>query len=413
MTSPLGHIRVLDLSRVLAGPWATQFLADMGAEVIKIERPGSGDDTRAWGPPYAVAPDDGGPGLSAYAMSCNRGKRSVAVDFTQEAGRALVRRLAEGADVVVENFKVGGLARHGLDAASLRALNPSLVYCSITGFGQTGPYAERAGYDFLIQAMSGLMSITGQPDGAPGAEPMKVGVAISDLVTGLYAASAILAALVRRARTGEGETIDMALLDCQIAALANQNANYLVSGRVPTRMGNAHPNVVPYQTFASQDGHVILAVGNDGQFRRFCAAAGLEDLADDPRFATNAARVDNRADLIPRLAEAMARRTTADWTDLLRAHGVPGGPINDIAAVFQDPHVQARGLLRSIESARGGPLPLVGNPVRYASGATTSDVPPPFLGQDTEAVLKSLLDVSDEDLAALDAQGVIGTARTG
>ncbi|MFW5833514.1 MAG: CaiB/BaiF CoA transferase family protein, partial [Pseudomonadota bacterium] len=348
MSGPLAQLRVLDLSRVLAGPWATQYLADMGAEVIKIERPGTGDDTRQWGPPWAQPPSDGDPGLSAYTLATNRGKRSLALDLTTSEGQHLLRQLARRADVLVENFKVGALARYGLDAASLTALNPRLIYCSITGFGQSGPYAQRAGYDFLIQAMGGLMSITGAPD-ADGGEPMKVGVAISDLLTGLYATTAILTALAQRERTGKGEVIDMALLDCTVAALANQATNFLVSGRTPERLGNAHPNVVPYQVFRTADGFMILAIGNDGQFRRFCRAAGCDELAGDPRFRTNAGRVEHRAELIEALERRIERDTTVAWMELLEPVGVPCGPINDLAAVFADPQVQARGLERRLD----------------------------------------------------------------
>ena len=399
---------MLDLSRVLAGPWATQYLADMGAEVLKVERPRTGDDTRAWGPPWLVEPEDDDPGLSAYVVATNRGKRSIALDITTPEGQALVRRLALRADVVVENFKVGGLAKYGLDAQSLTALNPRLVYCSITGFGQTGPYANRAGYDFLIQAMGGLMSITGHGDEAPGGEPMKVGVAISDLVTGLYATAAILTALQQRERTGRGEIIDMALLDCTVAALANQATNYLVGGRVPQRLGNAHPNVVPYQVFATADGHLILAVGNDGQFRRFCEVAGLDAVGADPRFATNAARVTHRTDLIPELARTIATRTTETWMTLLETVGVPCGPINDLAHLFDDPQVRARGLARPFTFDDGAATRLVGNPVRFASAQTTSDRPPPRLGADTDDVLRRVLELDEAHIARLRDEGVIG-----
>ncbi|MCP1336642.1 CaiB/BaiF CoA transferase family protein [Futiania mangrovi] len=407
MPGPLGHIRVLDLSRVLAGPWATQFLADMGADVVKVERPKQGDDTRTWGPPWLVEPTDKDPGLSAYTIAANRGKRSVTIDFTTPEGQALVRKLAEKADVVVENYKVGGLKKYGLDADSLRAINPRLVYCSVTGFGQTGPYAKRAGYDFLIQAMSGLMSITGQPDGAPGAEPMKIGVAMSDLTTGLYATAAILTALVKRDHTGEGETIDVALLDCQIAALANQASNYLVSGKAPVRMGNRHPNVVPYQVFATADGHIILAVGNDAQFAKFCKAAGLDAVGADPRFTRNVDRVINRDALTDLLGGAIAGRTSADWIALLEQHGVPCGPINDIEAVFADPHVKARGLQRDYPDDRAGTIPQVGNPVKFASTDTTAPTPPPYLGQHAREVLTGELGLTDAEIADLKAKGVL------
>ncbi len=404
MQGPLAHLRVLDLSRVLAGPWATQYLADMGAEVVKIERPGAGDDTRQWGPPWAVPPTADDPGLSAYTLAANRGKRSLALDIASPEGQEIVRRLAQRADVVVENFKVGALGRYGLDAASLTASNPRLVYCSITGFGQSGPYARRAGYDYLIQAMGGLMSITGTIDG----EPMKVGVAISDLLTGLYATAAILTALTQRERTGRGEVIDMALLDCTVAALANQATNYLVSGTPPGRMGNAHPNVVPYQVFATADGFMILAIGNDGQFRRFCNAAGLAEVAADARFSSNAGRVGNREVLIPLLAARIERQTTADWMDLLEPVGVPCGPINDLDAVFADAQVRARGLERHLHDPDAGTLRLVANPVRFASGPTTSDRPPPRLGADTDDVLRTALGLDAATIARLRRAGVVG-----
>lgn len=403
-TAPLSHLRVLDLSRVLAGPWATQFLADMGAYVIKVEKPGEGDDTRGWGPPYLVEPEADDPGLSAYYLACNRGKRSIEIDMATAEGQALIRRLAAECDVVVENYKVGGLAKYGLDYDDLKQVNPRLIWCSITGFGQTGPYARRAGYDFLIQAMSGLMSITGKPAGEPGAEPMKVGVAISDQICGLYGLSAILTALIQRDRTGQGERIDMALLDTQIATLANQASNYLVSGQPPGRMGNAHPNVVPYQVFKTADGHMILAIGNDGQFARFCAVAGAGHLAADPLYRTNSGRIVNRAALIPLLSGIIAGRGTAEWVALLEDHAVPCGPINDLAQVFADPQVQARGLRRTLSSAAAPAIPQVGNPVKFASGPTTSDRAPPALGADTAEVLREVLGMTDTEIAALPGQ---------
>lgn len=399
--APLSHIKVLDLSRVLAGPWATQFLADMGAYVIKVERPGAGDDTRGWGPPYLVEPTGDDPGLSAYYLACNRGKRSITVDMASPEGQELIRRLAAECDVVVENYKVGGLAKYGLDYASLKQVNPKLIWCSITGFGQTGPYAKRAGYDFLIQAMSGLMSITGHPDGVPGAEPMKVGVAISDQICGLYSLSAILTAIIKRDRTGAGEYIDMALLDTQIATLANQATNFLVSGTAPTRMGNAHPNVVPYQVFRTADGHMILGVGNDGQFQRFCAVVGAEHLCNDPRYRTNAGRIVNRETLIPQVAEIVLRRTTSDWVSLLENHAVPCGPINDIGEVFADPQVAARGLKRVLNSPAAPEVPQVGNPVKFASGPTSSERAPPMLGADTDDVLREILGADETQIAGL------------
>src|SRR6201996_5460578 len=336
MTSPraLQGIKVLDLSRVLAGPWCGQLLADLGADVVKVERPGAGDDTRSWGPPWLKDANGEQTRDAAYYFCPNRNKRSVAIDIADPQGQALVRELAMAADVVLENFKVGGLEQYGLDQASLLAAKPSLVYCSITGFGQTGPYAQRAGYDFLIQGMGGLMSVTGRAEGEEGAGPQKVGVALTDILTGLYATVGVLAALAHRDRTGEGQHIDLALLDVQIACLANQTANYLIGGTVPRRMGNAHPNVVPYQDFPTADGDMILAVGNDGQYNRLCAALGAPELASDPRYATNAARVENRDTLIPRLRQLTVQRSTDAWIALLEAAGVPCGPINDLARVF-------------------------------------------------------------------------------
>ena len=407
MAAPLSHIRVLDLSRVLAGPLATQFLADMGAEVIKIERPRSGDDTRAWGPPFALEPTANDPGISAYFACCNRGKQSVTVDITHPKGQELIRKLAAKSDVVIENFKVGGLAKYGLDYQSLKQINPRIIYCSITGFGQTGPYAARAGYDFLVQAMGGLMSITGEPDDVPGGGPVKVGVAISDQMAGMFALSAILTALLKRERTGEGEYIDVALLDSTVASLINQASTYLVSGIVPQRMGNAHPTVVPYQAFRTADGHIILAIGNDGQFQRFCAVAGLEGLADDERYRTNSARILNRDTLIPKIAETIRQRTTADWVSLLESQAVPCGPINTIDQVFADPQVQARGMRRVMEHEKAGPLPVTANPVRMASHDTTADKAPPMLGENTDEVLTRLLDLSPDDIAALRNEGVV------
>ncbi|WP_029009903.1 CaiB/BaiF CoA transferase family protein [Azospirillum halopraeferens] len=404
MTGPLAHVRVLELSRVLAGPWAAQTLADLGADVIKVERPGSGDDTRTWGPPWA---GEGEARESAYFLSTNRGKRSVTIDFEQPEGRDLVRRLAAASDVVIENFKVGGLRKYGLDYDSLRAVNPRLVYCSITGFGQSGPYAARAGYDFMIQAMGGLMSVTGQPDGEPGGGPVKVGVAVTDLFTGLYAAIGVLGALAHRDRTGEGQWVDLALLDVQVAVLANQAMNYLVSGAAPRRLGNAHPNIVPYQAFATADGYMILAVGNDGQFAKYCTAAGRPELAQDPRFATNPARVANRAELVPVVDGLMRTRTTADWLAVLEPLGVPCGPINDLAQVFADPHVIARGLRRDLPHPALGSVPTVASPIRYSATPVEHGAAPPALGGDTDAVLEELLGLCAADREALRSRNVI------
>ena len=406
----LSHLTVLDLSRVLAGPWASQMLADLGAEVIKIERPGKdgkgGDDTRHWGPPWLK--DDQGRETSeaAYYLCANRNKRSVTVDFTRAEGQAIVRRLAAGADIVIENFKVGGLASYGLDYASLSALNPRLIYCSITGFGQDGPYAARAGYDFLIQGMGGLMSVTGRADGESGAGPQKVGVALTDILTGLHAAVGILAALAHRERTGEGQHIDVALLDVQVACLANQALNYLTSGTPPRRMGNAHPNIVPYQDFPTADGDMILAVGNDAQFARFCAIAGHPEWAVDARFATNAARVNHRAELIPLLRQATVMKTTAAWIEALEAAAVPCGPINDLAGVFADPQVRHRGMRIDLPHPLAGSAPQVANPLRLSTTPVEYRNAPPLLGQDTEAVLRKL-GHDDAAIAALRAAGVI------
>lgn len=407
MPAPLCHIRVLDLSRVLAGPWASQFLADMGAEVIKIERPRYGDDTRGWGPPFALEPSDADPGISAYFACTNRGKQSVTVDIAHPKGQGLIRKLAAQSDVLIENFKVGGLAKYGLDYESLKAVNPRLVYCSITGFGQTGPYAPRAGYDFLVQAMGGLMSVTGEPDGTPGGGPVKVGVAISDQMAGMNALAAILTSLIKRERTGEGDYIDVALLDSTVAALINQASTYLVSGTVPQRLGNAHPTVVPYQAFRTADGHIILAIGNDGQFQRFCAAAGLEHIATDERYRTNAGRIVNRETLIPAIADSIKQRPLAEWISLLESRAVPCGPINTIDQVFADAQVQARGMRRVLDHASVGPLAVTANPVRLASHDTTASKAPPLLGENTDEVLRRLLNLSADEVAALKAEGIV------
>jgi crotonobetainyl-CoA:carnitine CoA-transferase CaiB-like acyl-CoA transferase len=402
----LAGLKVLDLSRVLAGPWASQLLGDLGAEVIKVEKPGSGDDTRGWGPPW-LADGDGGPTTdAAYFLCTNRNKRSLTVDMTQPEGQAILRELAAQADVVLENFKVDGLKAYGLDYASLAALNPKLVYCSITGFGQDGPYASRAGYDFLIQGMGGLMSVTGRADSEEGAGPQKVGVALTDILTGLYAGNAILAALLHREKTGLGQHIDLALLDVQVACLANQAMNYLVSGKAPRRMGNGHPNIVPYQDFPTADGDMILAIGNDGQFARFCEIAGHGEWARDERFATNAARVKNRAELLPLLRQTTVMKTTAEWIALLENAAVPCGPINDLAAVFADPQVRHRGLRVDLPHAAGGTAPQVANPIRYSATPIAYDRAPPTLGQDTEAILGEL-GRSLGEIAALRAAGTI------
>lgn len=389
--APLAGIRVLDLSRVLAGPWAGQLLADLGADVIKVERPGAGDDTRAWGPPWLK--DEGGADTAqaAYFLCANRNKRSLAIDIAQPQGQETVRQLAARADVVLENFKHGGLKRYGLDYDSLAAINPALVYCSITGFGHSGPYAERPGYDFLIQAMGGLMSITGRSEEETGAGPQKVGVALTDILTGLYATIAVQAALAERQNSGLGQHIDLALLDVQIACLANQAANYLAGGMVPGRMGNAHPNIVPYQDFPTADGDMILAIGNDGQFAKFCAVAGHPEWAQDERFATNPQRVANRATLIPLLRQCTVMKTTAEWMQALEKAGVPCGPINRLDEVFADPQVQARGVRIKMPHTLAGEVALVANPIRLSATPVQYHRPPPLLGEHTEEVLAEWL----------------------
>jgi crotonobetainyl-CoA:carnitine CoA-transferase CaiB-like acyl-CoA transferase len=390
MTAPptaLDGLKVLDLSRVLAGPWASQMLADLGADVVKVERPGSGDDTRAWGPPWLQDAAGRDTGDAAYFFCANRNKRSIAIDMATPDGQRLLQRLAAEADVVLENFKVGGLRPYGLDHETLCARHPRLIYCSITGFGQTGPYAGRAGYDFLIQGMGGLMSVTGRSDVEEGAGPQKVGVALTDVMTGLHAAIGILAALHHRERTGLGQHIDLALLDVQVAALANQAGNYLISGRVPGRMGNAHPNIVPYQDFPTADGDMVLAIGNDGQFARFCAVAGRAEWAADVRFTTNAARVAHRTVLVPLLRQTTVMRTTAEWIVALESQAVPCGPIHRLDAVFADPQVVARGLRVELPHPVAGSVPGVANPVRLSATPVVYRTAPPVLGQHTEEVL--------------------------
>ncbi|GMV48366.1 MAG: CoA transferase [Pseudomonadota bacterium] len=410
----LDGLRVLDLSRVLAGPWCTQTLADLGAEVIKVERPPSaghpgGDDTRGWGPPFLKDRSGRDSAEAAYFLGANRNKRSVTIDLAHPEGQALVRRLAAVCDVLVENFKVGDMARYGLDAAALRALNPRLVYASITGYGQTGPYRERAGYDYAIQGLGGLMSVTGERDGLPGAGPQKVGVAVADLFTGMYTTVAILAALRHRDATGCGQTIDMALLDTQVAMLANLGANYLVTRQPPRRAGNAHQNIVPYQVFEVADGHLILAVGNDGQFERFCVVAGCPELAVDPRFARNAGRVRHRALLVPLLTPLLKARTRADWLAALEAAKVPCGPINDLAEVFADPQVRARGMTLHAPHPLADDLELVASPIRMSATPVRLRRPPPLLGQHTDEVLAEF-GVDAVERARLRAAGAIGSA---
>jgi crotonobetainyl-CoA:carnitine CoA-transferase CaiB-like acyl-CoA transferase len=403
----LSHIRVLDLSRVLAGPWAGQILADLGAEVIKVERPGKGDDTRAWGPPFLRDPQGENTSEAAYYLSANRNKQSVTIDFTLPEGQKLVRELAAKSDILIENFKAGGLAAYGLDYASLRAINPRLIYCSITGFGQTGPYSRRAGYDFMIQGLGGLMSLTGREESAEGAGPVKVGVALTDVLTGVYSSTAILAALAHREHGGQGQHIDMALLDVQVACLANQALNYLTTGVAPVRLGNAHPNIVPYQDFPTADGDFILTVGNDGQFRKFAEVAGEPQWADDPRFLTNKLRVAHRAELIPLIRQATVFKTTAQWVSELERVGVPCGPINDLAQVFSDPQVQARGLALSLPHALGGSVPQVASPIRLSETPVEYRSAPPLLGEHTDMVLETLLGLHAADIAGLREAGVL------
>lgn len=383
MTGPLSKLRVLDLSRVLAGPWATQFLADLGASVIKVEKPGDGDDTRQWGPPWLL--DDAGneTAESAYYLSCNRGKRSITIDLSCADGQALVKRIALQSDVLVENFKVGGLRRYGLDFASLHALNPRLIYCSITGFGQDGPNAHRAGYDAMIQGEAGLMSLTGERDGAP----MKTGIAVVDLSTGMYAAASILAALYARDRTGLGQHIDVALHDVQVAGLAYHGQSQLMTGNNPGRHGNAHANIVPYQAFAVADGHLMLAIGNDHQFQGFCAATGLVDLAQDPRFTRNADRVEHRGELIPLLESVLLQRPMEDWRLLLDAAGIPCGPVNTLDRVMESEQVKARGLIHNVHHPRRGELKLIGNPIKFSATPVAAATAPPQLGQHTDEIL--------------------------
>jgi crotonobetainyl-CoA:carnitine CoA-transferase CaiB-like acyl-CoA transferase len=407
MPAALSHIRVLDLSRILAGPWCSQILADLGAEVIKIERPGAGDDTRGWGPPYLKDEQGNDTTEAAYYLSCNRGKKSVTLDISKPEGQEIVRALTAKSDIVMENFKVGDLARYGIGYEQLSAINPAIIYCSITGFGQTGPYSQRAGYDFIIQGMSGLMSVTGERDGVPGGGPQKVGVAVADLMTGMYSAVAVLAALAHRDQTGRGQYIDMALLDVAVAMLANMNMNFLTSGNVPKRWGNAHPNVVPYQVFACADGHMILAIGNDSQFRKFCEVAGCAELASDARFATNAARIRNREALIPQLEKVIATRGKDDWVVALEAVGVPCGPINNIAEAFANPQLQHRGMKVEVPHPLAGSAPLVANPIKLSTTPIAYRVPPPTLGEHTREVLREIVGLDEASIETLIRAGAV------
>jgi len=407
MSGPLSHLSVLDLSRVLAGPWCTQLLADLGADVTKIEKPGSGDDTRHWGPPFLKDREGRDTRESAYYLACNRGKKSVAIDYTCDEGRDLIHALAKQADIVVENYKVGGLGRYQLDYASLAAINPRLVYCSITGFGLTGPYARRAGYDFIIQGMGGFMSVTGERDDLPGGGPQKAGIAIADLMTGMYASVAIVAAIAHRDVTGLGQHIDTSLLDTQVAMMATANMNYLVSGRVPERAGNAHQNIVPYQVLACADGHIVLAVGNDQQFARFCDVAGRPEWSRDPRFATNGGRVRHRELIVPLISEILRAGTQRHWLASLDAVGVPCGPINRIDQVFADSQVQARGMRVDLRHPLSGTVPQVASPLRFSATPVDYVQAPPLLGEHTRAVLMRRLGLSDADLGNLVRRGVI------
>ena len=407
MSGPLHGIRVLDLSRILAGPWCTQALADLGAEVIKVERPRVGDDTRAWGPPFVKRPDGSETTDSAYFMAANRGKKSLTLDIARPEGQQIVRSMAAVSDVVIENFKVGDMKRYGLEWESLSALNPGLVYCSITGFGQTGPYRERAGYDFMIQAMGGLMSVTGERDDLAGGGPQKCGVPIADMMTGMYAALAIVSALFERAASGQGQYIDMSLLDTQVSWLANQNLNFLVSGQLPRRWGNAHPNLAPYQAFPTCDGDLILAIGNDRQFQRFCDAAGLAALNDDPRFVDNRSRLAHRDELVALVAAAMRARSTDEWLETLEAVGVPCGPINTLDRVFADPQVVHRGLRMDLPHLEAGKVPQVANPIRYSRTLIEYEDAPPVLGQHTDQVLAELLRIEPGRIAELRREGIV------
>ena len=407
MAGPLSHVRVLDLSRVLAGPWAGQNLADLGAEVIKVERPKVGDDSRAFGPPWVKDKEGRDTKDSAYFTSANRGKKSVTVNVAKPAGQALIRALARECDVLIENYKHGDLARYGLGYDDLHGVNPRLIYCSVTGFGQTGPYRERPGYDFMIQGMGGMMSVTGEPDGAPGGGPQRAGVPIADIITGMYASIAICAALANRAQTGKGQHLDLALLDSQIALLAYQNTNYFSTGVPPKRIGNLHPNIVPYQPFRSSDGEVIVACGNDNLFRKFCEAAGHPGMAVDPRFVTNGKRVENRAELTRLIQEIFGRKTTAEWLELLESAGVPNGPINNIAQVFEEPQVRAREVKIELDHAAAGKLPLVSSPMRFSETQLEYNLAPPLLGEHTEEVLRGLLGKSDAEIAQLRVEGIL------
>ncbi|MBE0621697.1 MAG: CoA transferase [Burkholderiales bacterium] len=407
MSGPLSHIRVLDLSRVLAGPWAGQNLADLGAEVIKVERPKHGDDSRTYGPPWVKDSEGRDTKDSAYFTSANRGKKSITLNISKPEGQKLVRELARVSDVLIENYKFGDLARYGLSYDDLKQINPRLIYCSVTGFGQTGPYREHPGYDFMIQGMGGMMSVTGEPDGAPGGGPQRAGVPVADIITGMYASIAVCAAIAHRAESGIGQHLDLALLDSQIALLAYQNTNYFATGKPPKRIGNLHPNIVPYQPFKTSDGDVILACGNDNLFRKFCEAAGCKELANDARFDANGKRVENRTELTRLLQAVFAKRSTHEWVELLEKAGIPNGPINDVAQVFEEPQVKARGIKVELEHPVAGKLPTVASPMRFSATPVEYKLAPPVLGQHTEEILRGLLKLDDAAIAKLRADGIV------
>jgi formyl-CoA transferase len=407
MAGPLSHIRVLDLTRVLAGPWCAQNLADLGAEVIKVERPKKGDDSRAFGPPWLKDKEGRETNVAGYFLAANRGKKSITIDISKKEGADIVRELAKRADVVLENYKSGDLVRYGLGYEDLKAINPRIIYCSITGFGQTGPYREKPGYDFMVQGMGGFMSVTGERDNKPGGGPQRAGVPIVDIMTGMYSTVAVCAAIAHREKSGTGQFIDMALLDTQVAILANQAMNYLVSGEPPGRLGNTHPNIVPYQTVKTKDGDIIVACGNDNLFTRFCQATNAPELLKDPRFATNGARVDNRDVLDELLIPIMAKKTTAEWVETLEAAGVPCGPINNLKEVFDNPQVKARGLRVELQHPKVGQVSVVRSPMRFSETPVEHALPPPLLGEHTDEVLAKTLEKSPEEIARLKAAGIV------
>ncbi len=407
MKGALSHLRVVDLSRVLAGPWASQILADMGADVIKIERPGSGDDTRGWGPPFLKDEAGNDTTEAAYYLGANRGKKSLTLNIAAPEAQGIIRHLVKDADVFIENYKVGDMARYGLSYQDLKQINPRIVYCSITGFGQTGPMAEIAGYDFIVQGLGGLMSITGERDDLPGGGPQKVGVAVADIMTGLYSTIAILAAIEHRHSSGEGQYIDMALLDVQVATIANMNMNYLCSGKVPGRQGNAHANIVPYQVFNAADGELILAVGNDTQFAKLCAVLGCPEIASDERYAKNANRVRHRDALLPLLQQRLVTRSVAQWVDVLQPEGVPCGPVNSLAQTFANPQVIHRQMRVDLRHPLAGSVPSVANPIKFSGTPIQYGDAPPTLGQHSDQVLKEYVGLSDAEIEALKKKRVM------